>query len=72
MNILNAFIQVHNLSNRDMVWLLGSVDSNVSQWRSGRRKIPRYIHNHIDDLFGVSTSHLKRIIRKRKHEHESN
>ena len=70
MNIIQAFIKVHNLSNRITALLIGSSESAVSQWRSGRRRIPRYIHNHVDDLFGVSESHLNRILKKRMSEHE--
>jgi len=69
-NIVNAFQVVHNLSNRETALILGATESAVSQWRSGQRKTPRYIHNHIDDLFGVSLAHLNRIVKKRRIENE--
>jgi len=42
------------LSQREAALVLGaSASQRVSEWRSGRRKVPRYIQMHLRTLLGI-------------------
>ena len=61
MNNVNTFIKTYNVTDCQAAKILGVSPGNLSDWKSGKREIPKYITASIDLHLDISTAHKNRI-----------